>query len=137
MSSLVGLLFEWTQTCQTKGDALLGHVKVEILIITMKVKERSNHGRARVQSSYCYNSDTNVVESCIEIYKNCHQLHCSLNVQLLQVQCFLGQALVSHCTNQDKLFMKHMVRWPWENLDSCKVNVEQVHWTTPKYYYIW
>jgi hypothetical protein len=40
----------------------------------MKVKERSNHGKAKVQSSYCYNSDTNIVELCIEIYKNYHQL---------------------------------------------------------------
>jgi hypothetical protein len=39
-----------------------------------EVKERSNHGRAEVQSLYCYNSDTNVVESGIEIYKNSHQL---------------------------------------------------------------
>jgi len=34
-------------------------------------------------------------------YKYC----CSLNVQLLQLQCFLSQALVSHCTNQDKLLV--------------------------------
>ncbi len=31
-----------------------------------------------------------------------YKYYCSLNVQLLQLQCFLGQALVSHCTNQDK-----------------------------------
>lgn len=34
-----------------------------------------------------------------------YKYYCSLNVQLLQLQCFLGQALVSHCTNQDKLLL--------------------------------
>jgi hypothetical protein len=36
-------------------------------------------------------------------YKYC----CSLNVRLLQLQCFLRQALVSYCTNQNRLLLTH------------------------------
>jgi hypothetical protein len=64
------------------------------------VKPRSNLRIVTIVTQILLNYVLKFIKITIN-YKYC----CSLNVQLLQLQCFLGQALVSHYTNKNKLLL--------------------------------